>query len=147
MKITASAEFAAPVDLVRAQSNDMEHHISRNVHRKLNLNSLSSTDGALEYYQEIRVLGFVMRDKIRHRTLADGSICLSYSGGISNGAELIIKLDSLGESRTAVHQTYTLPLSGLKIMLAPLIRPILKRALYQALEEDRVDIEVRGYPR
>ena len=147
MEITATAEFAAPIELVRDQSNDIDHHIAQNIHKRLNLNSLKKNGKELEYYQEIRLLGFVFRDKIVHKTLDDGSISLSYSGGISNGAKLVIKLKSIDESRTLVHQTFTAPLTGLKRLFGPLIEFILKKELYKAFNEDRVDIEERGYPR
>ena len=147
MEITASAEFAAPIQLVRDQSNDIDHHIAQNIHKNLNLNSLSKNGEVQEYYQDIRLLGFVFRDKIIHKTLDDGSISLSYSGGLSNGAELVIKLSSIDESRTLVHQTYRAPLTGLKSLFGPIVGFLLKKALYRAFEEDRVDIEELGYPR
>lgn len=147
MELTVSAEIAAPIEIVRDQTNDIAHHIEYQVHKDLNLNSLSSTGTAQEYYQEIRLLGFRVRDKIHHSTLPDGSICLTYSGGLTDGAELVIRLTALGDSRTLVHQTFIIPVIGAKMLLAPAIRLIMQYALKRALREDRIDIEELGYPR
>ena len=54
MEVTARAEFAAPIEIVRDQSNDIDHHIAKNIHKKLHLNSLTKNGDVLEYYQEIR---------------------------------------------------------------------------------------------
>jgi hypothetical protein len=147
MDITASGEIAAPVEVVRAQTNDIDHHINHDVHRKLHINSLSLNGEVLEYFQELRFFGFTIRDQVIQQTLSDGAICISYSGGIMNGAKLSISLSRSGESKTTVHQTLTLPSKKLNTLLAPFLRPLLKKALLLALEEDRVDIEEKGYPR
>jgi len=53
----------------------------------------------------------------------------------------------VGPERTRVRTTVEMPLNGMLRLLAPLVRMGLQRDVATALEEDRVDLEERGYAR
>ncbi len=54
--------IAAPIDKVRAQFADLNHHIAVNVHPKLRFELLSQGERHARFVQEVRLLGIRQRD-------------------------------------------------------------------------------------
>ena len=54
--------IGAPVDLVRRQFADLDHHIAENVHPKLRFEILERGERRARYAQEVRLLGIRQRD-------------------------------------------------------------------------------------
>jgi hypothetical protein len=57
------------------------------------------------------------------------------------------QFEAVSPESTRVRTTVEMPLSGMLRLLAPLVRIGLRRDVAIALEEDRVDLEERGYPK
>ncbi len=66
--------IAAPVDTVRAQFADLQHHIDANVHPKLRFEIVSQSARRARYVQEVKLLGIRQRDVFEREIAADGSI-------------------------------------------------------------------------
>lgn len=68
------------------------------------------------------------------------------ASSIIHGEKLIAQsFAAEGPDRTRVRTTVEYPLPPLLWLLAPLLRIGLQRDLATALEEDRIDLEQRGY--
>ena len=68
-------------------------------------------------------------------------------GGANKGLLITQTFEAVAADRTRVRTTVELPFPGMLFFLAPLVRMGLQRDVEAALEEDRVDLEQRGYPR
>ena len=61
--MTSTKEIRCPIDVVRAQFNDLKYHIEHNVHRNLELTLHASEERSCDSTQGFRILGFVRRDE------------------------------------------------------------------------------------
>ena len=59
----------------------------------------------------------------------------------------MIRFTPLNDSATQLCLTYTAPFSNFLKLFKPVFGYLAKRAILQTLQEDRVDLEVHGYPR
>ncbi len=140
-------EIARPIESVRAQFVDMQHHASNPVHADLAVSNVRPQEGGCRFTGRRRVLGMQQEDEIEVRRRADGSSTLRSLAGSNAGLLITQTFEAVDERRTRVRTTVELPLKGLLALLAPLLRAGLQRDVDKALEEDRVDLEERGYPR
>lgn len=143
--------IAAPVDTVRAQFADLDHHIRGNVHPKLRFQVLQRRPLGARYLQEVTLLGLRQRDVFERSILADGSIVDESVEGFNKGGQLRFGFTPEphgAQQGTQVSITVRLPLPPL---VGPLIKPLLeaqvRREVRAAALEDQHDIEQRGYPR
>jgi hypothetical protein len=142
--------IAAPVETVRAQFADLDHHIRRNVHPKLRFEVLSRDARGARFVQEVRLLGIRQRDVFERRITPDGSIHDESVEGFNRGGTLSFAFhphSERGRAGTRVAITIRLPLPPL---IGPLVKPLLeaqvRKEVTAAALEDRADIEQRGYP-
>ena len=147
--IVAQAEkiIARPVDVVRSQFVDMAHHASHPVHAALEVSNVRPQDGGCRFTGRRRVLGIAQEDEIEVLRQADGGSTLRSLSGSNAGLLITQAFESVDNDRTRVRTTVEMPVTGLLKLLAPLVRMGLQRDLANALEEDRIDLEQRGYPR
>jgi hypothetical protein len=143
--------IAAPLDTVRAQFADLDHHIHHHVHPKLRFEVLERRPGGARFVQEVRLLGIRQRDVFERRLLADGGIEDVSIEGFNRGGSLSFEFEPQtldGRAGTRVQITVRLPLPP---VIGGLIRPLLeaqiRKEVRAAASEDRADIEQRGYPR
>ncbi len=149
-EVTHREWIAAPVDTVRAQFADLDHHIRRNVHPKLRLEVVQRRPRGARFVQEVRLLGIRQRDVFERRIEPDGSIEDRSVEGFNRGGSLSLRFtpkavdERLG---TEVEISIRLPLPP---VLGALVRPLLeaqvRREVRAAALEDKHDIEARGYP-
>jgi len=138
---------AAPA-VVRSQFADLYHHIETNVHPKLKFEVLAHEPRRARYMQEVKLLGIKQRDVFERTIDEDGSIHDVSVDGFNKGGSLHVSFAPAtddGREATAVHVTIRLPVPKLMGWLAPLMRAQVTRELNAAIEEDRYDIEQRGY--
>jgi hypothetical protein len=145
--VTSIKEIRCPVDVVQAQFSDLEHHIAHNVHRNLELTMHASDERSCDFTQGYRMLGFMRRDEVRLERQADGSLHGTFVEGPNQGAETFATFESLGSDSTRVQFKAVIPLRGLMALAKPLVKRRLERDIAKGLEEDRIDLEERGYPR
>lgn len=149
-EVTHREWIAAPVDSVRAQFADLDHHISRNVHPKLRFEVLQSRARGARFVQEVRLLGVRQRDVFERSLEADGSIVDRAVEGFNRGAYLCFRFTPQaadGRSGTEVEITIRLPLPPIVgVLLKPLLEAQIRKEVHAASLEDKRDIEVLGYP-
>ena len=138
--------IARPIAVVQSQFVDMQHHASTRVHADLDVSNVRPQEGGCRFTGRRRVFGMRQEDEIEVLRGADGNSTLRSLSGSNAGLLISQKFESVDTERTRVRTTVELPVRGVLILLAPLLRVGLKRDLAIALEEDRRDLEERGYP-
>jgi hypothetical protein len=139
--------IARPLEVVQAQFVDMAHHASTRVHADLEVADVRPQQGGCRFRGRRRVFGILQEDEIEVVRRADGSSTLRSLSGSNAGLLVSQAFEPAGPDRTRVRITVEMPLKGALRLLAPLVRIGLQRDLATALEEDRIDLEERGYPR
>lgn len=137
--------IARPIEVVQAQFVDMARHASVRVHAALEVSNVRPQDGGCRFTGRRRVLGMLQEDEIEVSRRGDGSSTLRSLSGTNAGLLITQTFEPAGAERTRVRTTVEMPVRGLLTLLAPLLRIGLRRDLAIALEEDRVDLEERGY--
>lgn len=138
--------IARPLAVVQSQFVDMHHHASTGVHADLDVSNVRPQEGGCRFTGRRRVLGMRQEDEIEVLRGADGNSTLRSLSGSNAGLLISQHFESVDPDRTRVRTTVALPVRGALVLLAPLLRVGLKRDLAMALEEDRRDLEERGYP-
>ncbi len=138
--------IARPLAVVQSQFVDMQHHASTGVHADLAVSNVRPQPGGCRFTGRRRVLGLRQEDEIEVVRGADGSSTLRSLAGSNAGLLIRQQFESVDPGRTRVRTTVELPVRGVLALFAPLLRVGLKRDLAIALEEDRRDLEERGYP-
>ncbi len=146
--VTGEKYIARPIEVVQSQFVDMAHHAAARVHANLEVCNVRPIGGGYRFTGRRRVFGMLQEDEIEVSRRADGSSTLRSLSGSNAGLLITQVFEPAGRDRTRVQTTVQFPLHGLvRRLLAPLVRIGLQRDLAIALEEDRVDLEERGYPR
>lgn len=149
-EVTHHEWIAAPVDTVRAQFADLDHHIRRNVHPKLHFEVLQRRARGARFVQEVRLLGIRQRDVFERSLEADGSIEDRSVEGFNRGGSLGFRFTAKsieGRSGTEVEITIRLPLPPVVgVMVRPLLEAQIRKEVRAAALEDKRDIEALGYP-
>lgn len=150
-EVTHPQWIAAPVDTVRTQFADLDHHIRQHVHPKLRFELLERRPHGARFVQEVRLLGIRQRDVFERSLLPDGSIEDVSVEGFNRGGSLRFRFEPQvldGRHGTCVEITVRLPLPPLiGRLVKPLLEAQIRKEVQAAALEDRVDIEQRGYPR
>lgn len=137
--------ISRPIEEVRSQFVDMQHHASTRVHVALEVSNVHPQDGGCRFTGRRRVLGMLQEDEIEVARHADGNSTLRSLSGANAGLVITQRFEAVGPDRTRVHATVEFPLRAMLWLLAPLVRIGLQHDLATALEEDRFDLEERGY--
>ena len=149
-EVTHREWIAAPVDIVRAQFGDLDHHIRNNVHPKLRFEVLRRSARGARFAQEVRLLGIRQRDIFERSIEADGSIEDRSVEGFNRGGSLSFRFAEKSIERqtgTEVEITVRLPLPPVVgALVRPLLEAQIRKEVRAASLEDKHDIETRGYP-
>ena len=139
----------APIATVRAQFADLQHHIDAQVHPKLRFQILSQRGRHARYVQEVRLLGILQRDVFEREIAEDGMSMLDRSvEGFNRGGSLAFRFTpgvQRGTEATQVGVTIRIPVPRFLGWLKPLLEAQVRRELLAAVQQDKRDIEVRGY--
>lgn len=148
-EVTHEEWIAAPIDVVRSQFADLQHHIDANVHPKLTFKMLAAVGGKMRYEQTVKLLGLRQRDVFERSFGADGSMSDQSIEGFNKGGSVSFRFRRAHQQDrpgTLVAITVRLPLPP---VIGGLIRPLLesqiRREVTAAAGEDKFDIEQRGY--
>jgi len=137
--------ISRPIRVVQSQFVDMARHASAGVHADLNVSNVRPKEGGCLVTGRRRVLGMLQEDEIEVLRDSNGNSTLRSLSGTNAGLLITQRFEALGLEKTRVHTTVEYPVRGLLRMLSPLLRIGLQRDLATALEEDRIDLEERGY--
>ena len=138
--------IARPLAVVQSQFADMAHHATTRVHADLEVTNVRAQKGGCLCTGRRRVFGMLQEDELEVLRRADGSSTLQSLSGSNAGLLITQTFEAVGADRTRVRTTVELPVKGMFRLLRPLVRMGVRRDLAKALEEDRLDLEERGYP-
>ena len=145
--VGAEKIIARPIAVVQSQFVDMPHHERARVHGGLEIGNARPLATGYLFTARRRVFGMLQVDEnevVRHR---DGNSTVRSLSGSNPGLTIKQTFAAQGPERTLVRVEVKLPLRGLMKLFAPLLRRGIERDLAVALEEDRIDLEERGYGR
>jgi hypothetical protein len=149
-EVQHSQWIGAPVERVRAQFADLDHHIQHQVHPKLRFEVLERGPRSARFVQEVRLLGIRQRDVFERDIQPDGSLRDVSVEGFNRGGSLDFRFTPqpvAGREGTLVHIVIRLPLPPvIGGLLKPLLESQIRKEVRAAALEDRDDIE-SGYPR
>ncbi len=143
----AEKRIARPLEVVQAQFVDMHHHAATRVHADLEVSNVRPLADGHRVTGRRKVFGLQQEDEIEVRRGPDGNSTLRSVAGSNAGLLITQTFAAEGMNATRVRTKVEMPVNGLLRLLAPLVRLGLKRDLETALEEDRRDLEERGYPK
>jgi hypothetical protein len=136
-----------PAAEVRAQFADVAHHERTGVHRGSRFTLLAEA-GDTCTYEQVTGRG---PGRIRQRFELDrhdpAHLVNTVTDGAFRGGTLTFDIRDAGPDGSEVTATLVAPTKGVTDWLAPVLRVLLGRALVQALEEDRQDLESGAYGR
>ena len=133
-----------PIDVVRAHFLDFDHHIENGVHKGVHY-TVIERGPRQRIRQSFRVLGLPKTDELIAYCDDDGSVVNDLIKGDFAGGRIRVAFSKEGETATRVEATLSAKLRGINALLAPVVRRVAEKLTIQALEEDRVDLEERGY--
>ena len=146
-QIHAQAEIviARPINVVRTQFMDLAHHVDTRVHPTIEVSDIHTIDRGYRYTMCRRVLGMVHRDEAEQVGHDDGHITFRVIAGTNEGLVLTHRFEEVEGKGTRVTATIDAPVQGLFRILSPFVRMGMQRDLRVLLEQDRTDLEERGY--
>src|SRR5258708_27817350 len=143
--VTASLRIAAPVDRVRAQYRDIDHHIRRNVHPDITYAWEPTGPGERKIRTTFRILGVPQFDVSLLEDAPDGSFVIRYVEGSNAGMVLVHEFVPVEGGGTEVRLSANAPATLPRKLLGPLFKVGAAQVMKKALREDKADIEGGSY--
>jgi Polyketide cyclase / dehydrase and lipid transport len=134
-----------PVAVVSRQFGDIQHHSLNHVHPAIRFTVLSVDGDTCRFRQEVKLIGMLQTDEIVQRRNADGSLDWDVVDGANKGTHIYQGFAPAGTDATVVTFRAAAPATGIKRVLKPLFEIAIRKAVEKGLEEDRKDLEERGY--
>lgn len=141
IRITASLQIERPVDDVRAQYRDIDHHIRNNVHPSIRYRWEPAEPGQRKIRTTFRILGVPQFDVSLLEDAADGSFVIRYLEGSNAGMVLVHRFVPVGDGATDVRLTADAPGTLARKLLGPLFVVGARQVMKKALAEDKRDLE------
>jgi hypothetical protein len=138
--------ISRPIAVVQSQFTDMAHHERTGVHSELGVSNVRPSADGCRFTGHRRVMGKMRESENELQRHPDGSSTLRSVAGPNRGLTIKQTFEAQGPDRTLVRVEVNLPVKGLLRLLSPLVRSKLRKDVAMALEEDRADLEERGYP-
>jgi hypothetical protein len=139
--ITASLRMERPVDEVRAQYRDIDHHIRNNVHPSIRYQWEPGEPGERKIRTTFHILGVPQYDVSLLEDAEDGSFVIRYLEGSNAGMVLVHKFVPLGPNATDVQLFADAPATTARKLLGPLFVAGARQVMKKALMEDKRDLE------
>jgi hypothetical protein len=147
LQLTVSKRIRRPLAEVARQFGDLAHHAAHGVHPDVRFVIHSDDGTTMRLAQHVRLLGMDQVDEVVQVRRLDGSLESEVVDGTNRGLKLRQSFRPDGRDATDVRIDVHWPLTGIKAVLKPLFGLAVRKTLVKALEEDRRDLEERGYPR
>ncbi len=138
--IQASIRIGAPVDKVRAQYRDIDHHIRHNVHPDIEYAWEAGAPGERKIRTTFRIMGVPQFDVSLLEDAPDGSFVIRYLDGTNAGMVLVHEFVPV-EGGTDVRLSANAPATLGRKLLGPLFKVGAAQVMKKALREDKADIE------
>jgi hypothetical protein len=143
--VTSEKVIARPIEEVQNQFADFAHHERAGVHKGFQVSNVRPSAAGCLFSGRRRVFGALQEDEFEARVSPDGGSTLRSISGTNVGTTLKQIFESKGPNSTLVRLTVDMPLKGFFRLFAPLMRLGVQQDLKSALEENRIDLELRGY--
>lgn len=138
--------IAQPIEVVRAQFRDMQHHEANHIHSTLHVSNVRpQAGGGCVFTGRRRMLGVMQEDEIQVTPRPDGVLTLRGIKGPNEGLQITQTFTPEGPERTRVTAVVSVPARGVMQWLAPLVRFGIERDVALALREDQADLERGAY--
>ena len=134
-----------PIAVVSRQFGYIQHHSQNHVHPGIRFTVLSGDRDNCRFRQEVKLVGMLQTDEIVQRRNADGSLSWDVVEGANNGTHIDQSFSAVSSDATMVTFRAAAPATGIKLVLKPLFAFAIRKAVEKGLEEDRLDLEERGY--
>jgi hypothetical protein len=134
-----------PVAIVSRQFGDIQHHSRNHVHPDISFTVLSEEGDTCRFRQAVKLVGMLQTDEIVQHRNADGSLSWDVVEGANKGTRIYQAFTPAGPDATMVTFRAEAPATGIKRVLKPLFEIAIRKAVEKGLEEDRRDLEERGY--
>lgn len=149
VEVTHQEWIAAAEPLVRQQFADLQHHIATGVHSRVKFEVLSESFKRARFVREVNLLGLHIRDVYVREFEPDGTMLDTAIAGPNKGATMMFRFTSSSLASavgTVVEINVRLPLPRfIGLLVKPLLRAQVRRAVQRAAAEDKFDLEIRGY--
>ena len=145
--ITASLRMNAPVDMVRAQYRDIDHHIRQNVHPSIRYEWVPGAPGERKIRTTFRILGVPQFDVSLLEDAPDGSFIIRYLEETNAGMVLVHEFVPVDGGATEVRLSANAPATLGRKLLGPLFKVGARQVMNKALREDKADLEGGQYRR
>lgn len=143
--VVARVTIRRPSDVVRRQFGDVAHHADTGVHRGVVFEVLRETSDLCVYRQTTRVGPLRLRQEFELPRQPDGPLVNHVTKGQFRGGTITFTIEPTSADTTGVEAHVRADLPVFQRPVAPLLRRTVSRALAQALEEDRHDLESATY--
>ncbi len=134
-----------PVAVVSRQFGDIQHHSQNRVHPNIRFTVLAEEGDTCTFRQEVKLVGMLQTDEIVQHRNADGSLSWDVVEGANKGTRIYQGFTPVSPDATMVTFRAEAPATGIKRLLKPLFEIAIRKAVAKGLEEDRLDLEERGY--
>ena len=141
IRITASMRMERPVEVVREQYRDIDHHIRNNVHPDIRYAWEPAEPGQRKIRTTFRILGVSQYDISLLEDAEDGSFVIRYLEGSNAGMVLVHRFVPLGPNATDVQLSADAPATLARKLLGPLFVAGGAQVMKKALAEDKRDLE------
>jgi hypothetical protein len=141
IRITAKLRINSPVDRVREQYRDIDHHIRNNVHPSIHYQWEPAEAGERKIKTTFRILGLPQFDVSVLEDGADGSFVIRYLEGTNAGMVLVHRFVEVEPGVTEVQLSADAPATLGRKILGPLFIVGARQVMKKALAEDKRDIE------
>ncbi len=145
IQIEASLVIDRPVDEVRAQYRDIDHHIRNNVHPGIRYQWEPAPPGQRKIRTTFRILGVPQFDVSLLEDGEDGSFLIRYLEGSNAGMLLVHKFVPVSPNSTDVQLSADAPATWGRRLLGPLFKAGARQVMKRALLEDKRDLESGSY--
>jgi hypothetical protein len=132
---------------VREQFRDVTYHAANPVHHGVRVAVTQRRRGWCRYTQVVTFGPVAFWHDVVLTEADDGAFVNELVSGPLAGAVLRHEFEWIGPTATGVTATLSFEATGVRRVLAPVLRPVLTRRLARALEEDRLDLEAGRYTR
>jgi hypothetical protein len=141
IRITANLRIKSPVDRVREQYRDIDHHIRNNVHPSIHYQWQEGAPGERKIKTTFRILGLPQYDVSLLEDAADGSFIIRYLEGTNAGMVLVHRFVEVEPGVTEVQLSADAPSTLGRKILGPLFVVGARQVMKKALAEDKRDLE------
>jgi hypothetical protein len=145
INVEVSRTINRPIGVVSRQFGDIAHHARDRVHPDITFTMLSENGDECRFRQQVKLVGMLQTDEVVQRRNADGSLTSEVVDGANRGMRIHQSFAPQGLDATRVTFRAEAPATGVKRLLAPLFVIAIRKAVEKGFEEDRVDLEERGY--